>query len=309
MRALFADVGGTNARFRLVAKGEAVREASLSSASFSSLGDAVASFLEGETVEAMSLALAGPIREGECRATNLPWVVTERALSERFRATVTLLNDFTAATLGACALPREELISLREGRANGEGRTLVIGAGTGLGAAFRVGGQVCASEAGHRTFAPRTPEERAVAKAIGRDNKGRVTVEDVVSGSGLAAIHRALSGEAAAPHEVTSRAIAGDNHALATVDVFCGAYGATVSDMALSLLPSRIIVCGGLAPRLFVGALAVRARANFFCGFDDKAPMTDVVRALEVTLCARDDIGLVGAAHALASGFSRAGRT
>ena len=299
MRALLADVGGTNARFRLRDR-DGDREATLSSASFSTLAAAIESFLSGAQVERMVLALAGPVSAGVCRATNLPWVVSEEELALRFGVEVTLLNDFEAAAYGASAVSRSDLVSLRAGERTG-GPVLVIGAGTGLGAAFLIDGVAYPSEAGHRSFAARTDEERMVERSIAKEKAGRLTVEDVISGSGFAATYRALCGtETVDPAEVTRLAIAGDERALHAVDVFCEAYGATVSDMALSLVPTGgVLLCGGLAPRFFVGELRARACTSFFRGFDDKEPMVDLVRALDVALANQDDLGLLGAARFL----------
>lgn len=96
------DIGGTRARFAL-AGAEMGSVAEFASADFRGPEALVRAWLAGSEVRptAACLALAGPVREGRCVATNLPWVVEADALSASLGFPVVLINDFHAAALGA----------------------------------------------------------------------------------------------------------------------------------------------------------------------------------------------------------------
>src|SRR5206468_115783 len=85
---LAGDVGGTKtdlALFDKDARGRLtmVRDGTLRSADFVSLELAIERFLDGgprSTIAAACLGVAGPVVDGRCQATNLPWVDGERRL-------------------------------------------------------------------------------------------------------------------------------------------------------------------------------------------------------------------------------------
>ena len=128
--------------------------------------------------------------------TNVPWIVDLDA----FRREMTiprayLLNDLEALAWSVPVLTPDEIDVVHEGRADARGNVALIAAGTGLGIALlpNVDGRLVprASEGGHVDFAPRNADERALADALTREY-GRVDIERVVSGPGLANIHRIL---------------------------------------------------------------------------------------------------------------------
>ena len=114
----------------------------------------------GGTLARACFGIAGPVEGNVCRATNLPFVVDGRALSQRLGiAKVRLVNDFYAAALGSVAVPADKLVALGGGPRDPKGPVAVLGAGTGLGQAFLLWSpadgrhQVVPSEGGHCDFA------------------------------------------------------------------------------------------------------------------------------------------------------------
>src|SRR5512133_2541868 len=119
---LAGDIGGTNSRLALYEATPIVVvtplfERTYPSTSHGSLDDiadaflvAASSALDGRAgkskgVSAACLAIAGPIENNICRATNLPWVVDGRSLAARLGIErVRLINDFHAAALGVTAV-------------------------------------------------------------------------------------------------------------------------------------------------------------------------------------------------------------
>ena len=66
----------------------------------------VETFLAGRRVLAAGFGVAGPVRDGRCEATNLPWVVDAALLAGQLALPrVALVNDLFANALGLAELP------------------------------------------------------------------------------------------------------------------------------------------------------------------------------------------------------------
>src|SRR5947209_12648700 len=105
-----------------------------------------------------------------------------------------LLNDFEAQALSLPALLPEWAQDIGSVAAPEGGLRLVLGPGTGLGAAAlaEVRGQLLplATEIGHTDFGPVGAEEEQIWGHLERAH-GRVTAECVISGPGLVRLHKA----------------------------------------------------------------------------------------------------------------------
>lgn len=313
---LVADIGGTNARFRL---GE--REATLSSNAHRSAEDAIETFLAGAAAPAVIvLAVAGPVQDGRCMGTNLPWSLDERALGERFGAQVKLLNDFEAVAEGVERVAPSELRPLRGGLRDDAGTIAILGAGTGLGEALvvRDGVQriVVPSEGGHTDFGPWDERSDAVLRHL-RAKYGRVSVERVASGLGLADLYPLVLSEGwaagrpetlagvADPARAIGEAVQADPAARLAVELFARALGAEAGNLALKSMPrGGVRIAGGMLPKLLERAAELVAPA-FLAGYLDKGRMRPVVERFAVDVVLAGDVGLRGAAavaERLASG-------
>ena len=144
MRILAGDVGGTKtslAIFEIGRRGRSVvRSERYPSRAHSSLEEVVDIFLRGEAAQAAAgFGVAGPVRDGAAKITNLPWRIEESRLE---RATgiprVVLLNDFVSNARGLPFLRGRQLATLARGRPEPGGPIGILGAGTGLGQACLV---------------------------------------------------------------------------------------------------------------------------------------------------------------------------
>ena len=133
MKVLAGDIGGTNSRLAIYdmdgvdgrARAKPIFEQTYPSAAHPSLDVIAESFLDAAAsearrptpkIESACFGIAGPIENNICRATNLPWVVDGRALSQRLAIPrVQLVNDFHAAALGVTAVRPDELVALGGG--------------------------------------------------------------------------------------------------------------------------------------------------------------------------------------------------
>jgi len=227
---------------------------------------------------------------------------------------VRLLNDFEAGAHALDALGAADLETLQPGAPREGAPRLLIGAGTGLGVAFLVGRgnalRILPGEGGHAGFAPADELQEALCRHL-RSLLGRVEIEHVVSGPGLARIYGFLrdTGRHAQSAAATAALAAGDPAAAiaelalgtndplasAALDLFVACYGAAAGDYALAVLPrAGVYVAGGIAPRILS-----RLRAGgFVASFNAKGAFADAAHDCPVHVVTNARLGLLGAAAA-----------
>jgi glucokinase len=317
---LAGDVGGTKTNLALYDKRGSglipIRETSLQSRQFDSLEAAIQRFLEGgprQALDAACLGVAGPVVEGRCVATNLPWIIDEQVLSRAIPAAkVRLLNELEAAGYGVLILPANELRTLQAGVPK-RGSMAVIAAGTGLGEAMivREGERrvVIATEGGHTDFAPRGDLEEDLLKYL-RKEFGRVSVERILAGPGFFNLYRFLrdTGWAKESPEVADKVRSGDPAAVITsragsdgdplcvkaVEMFVSIYGAEAGNLALKTLAvGGVVVAGGIAPRI----IDWMTTGNFMTAFKDKGRLSPLMDGIPVQVALNPKAPLLGAAE------------
>ena len=286
---------------------------------FPSLADAARHHLEetGARPGSAVLAVAGRVEREQARMTNHPWVVSaERVRDALDLESVLLVNDFVAQSAALRLLREADLAPIgapaRIATDGDEPRTYaVLGPGTGLG----VGALVCrdgrhyplATEGGHASFAPGTPEEIAILEHLSSDY-GRVSNERLVSGDGLVNIHRALSRIAGLdpgpmrPEDVTAGASAGDRRCLRTIDVFCAVFGAIAGDMVMTFGAwAGVYLSGGLVPVL----LPALQHSGFRQRFEGKGRYAPAMARVPTLAVLHPQPGLLGAAALAADAHAR----
>lgn len=332
---LAGDIGGTKTILRLLAGRQVVLERRYASAEYADLAPIVLDFLQAAAAEqgaapsvrAACFAIAGPVDDEACRVTNLPWVLHEARLEAELRIpNVRLINDFAAVGFGIPALEPGDLRTLQEGDPDPAAPIAVLGAGTGLGQGFLLpangGHKVFPSEGGHADFAPRSAREFRLLSYL-REAHGltRVSVERVVSGSGIVSIYEFLRRSApdrespamAATYarylkelgrddktidlaaEISKAAMAGkDFLSQETMDLFVSAYGAEAGNLALKLLPyGGLYVAGGITGKI----LPLLERGVFLEALREKGRMRPLVEKVPVHLVINPRVGLLGAAR------------
>ncbi len=320
MTVLAGDIGGTKTALGLfdkTARGLVLlRDDTLSSHGFPSLEAAIERFLAAgprPPLDAVCLGVAGPVVDGRCVATNLPWVIDERVLASSIPAArVKLLNDLEIAAHGVLSLPDEELRTLQAGVPR-RGHLVLIAAGTGLGEALIVqdGDRrvVIASEGGHADFAPRGDLEEDLLRFL-RKEFGRVSLERILSGPGLFNVYRFLRDTRWAKEsaEVGDRMRAGDPSAVVTemaltgrdamcgkaLDIFVSVYGAEAGNLALKAMAvGGVFVGGGIAPRIMPRLTS----GAFVTAFRDKGRLAALMEAMPIRVALNPRAPLLGAAQ------------
>ncbi|KAF1685182.1 glucokinase [Pseudoxanthomonas broegbernensis] len=318
-----ADVGGTHVRIGLVRPG-ANGDAPLSMlayskfrcADYASLSDIVRAFLSGlgaQPARVAVIASAGyPLADGSVIAANLPWRLSPAQVREDTGLeAVHLVNDFEAVAHAVPHLGASEVLRLSGPALGAPGPLLVLGPGTGLGAAVWIptAGRpaVLATEAGQAALAATTELEVELLRQMLREHS-HVPIEHALSGPGLLNLYRALCAlravrpEYAAPGEITAAAIDGrDAIARECLHVFCGLLGSVVGDMALFYGAQGVYLAGGILPRIRQFLLD----SAFVARFLDKGPMREALERVPVKLVEHGQLGVVGAANWYLGGPSR----
>lgn len=311
--ALVADIGGTNTRIAL-AEGMRLLPDTLrrfANAEHASLSEVLERFLAdqgGVDCAAAAVAVAGPVREGRGTLTNLDWTIDEATVARAARAErVAVINDLQAQGHALGHLPEGALSQVVAGpdAAPGQSR-LVIGIGTGFNAApvheGASGRLVAPAEAGHVTLPVRDEAGLRLARFLAREH-GFASVEDALSGRGLAHLYAWLGAEEGAPREADSGAILAalergdDPRAERAVRLFVQLLGAVAGDLALTMLPfGGIYLAGGMA-RAMTPHLS---RFGFTAAFRDKGRFSRFMEDFGVWVIEDDFAALRGLAHHLA---------
>lgn len=308
MPILAADIGGTSTRLRLVHGAETLDEKDYSSQDYPDLNSILDNFIKANSpvdLQSACLAVAGPVRDGTARVTNLPWEVHESLISEDFTIPqVRIINDFEAIGYALAILPPDDFYELQAGSPDSVGTRALIGAGTGLGVAIvtRCGErwQVLPGEGGHVDFAPRTAEQQALLDYL-QQQSARVSVEMLLSGPGLERIYEFICTQNGidpgsvrrTAASISSTALIGrDPLAVKTLDLFVEIYGAQAGNLALtSLATGGVFIAGGIAPKI----LSLLKRGRFIEMFSDKPPMSELLHSMPVRVVLNTRSGLLGA--------------
>lgn len=292
---LAADIGGTHGRVALMRASqdgvETLAYRVFACAQFPSLPDLLQAFVATDVptpVKHCVLACAGQVAGDEVVNDNLPWPIHLTPLRQILGLDhVAVLNDF------------EALAYALDGPLTGSGRhlcgpqtpctgpILVIGPGTGLGAAVHVpgpdGGFVLTTEAGQMDYAPHSVREREILAFLA-PNGGYVPFEHLVSGPGLLTIYATLCtllGEAptlATPEGVTSAAMArSDAQAVEAVDIFCASLGSFAGNLAMTFMATGgVYLAGGFLSSLFASLSRSAFEERFLHGRSARTLLTQV---------------------------------
>jgi glucokinase len=315
---LAGDLGGTKTLIGLYER-DARRPRHITTSEFSTLkynglDEIIREFLSsdagrGVRVDSAVIGVAGPVRNQEVQLTNVPWHLRARELEQGTGiGSVVLLNDVEAMAYSVEVLDPSERVLLQAGNPDPAGNSALVSIGTGVGMAVlhRVNERLIPlpSEGGHADFAARTEREIALVRTL-RPKYGRVEIERVVAGPGLANIGRFTHG-GACPQFPAGLAPADEPPAIAraalegtcpicreALEMFVEALGAVAGNLAVTAKATAGIYIGGGAPGKILPALQ---SGRFMSAFVAKAPIEELVRSIPVTVITTADAGLFGAA-------------
>ena len=275
---LLGDIGGTNARFAILADDRIGSIETLAVRDYPHFADSVLAFLsrhsEARAFARMFLACAGPIENERCELTNSSWIIDAAELRASFNWAVRIINDFEALAWSLPILESSDLFTIGNGGADPTASMAVLGPGTGLGVACHAlnpaGEIVIASEGGHATLPATCRREDAIIEHL-RNRFGHVSVERVLSGDGLVNLYEAiaaidhLSAVRRSAASITTGAIEGGCPICReALELFCAMLGSVAGDVALTFAAKGgVFIAGGIAPRIVEYLRDSQFRARF----------------------------------------------
>src|SRR5271165_4101364 len=319
---LAGDIGGTHARLAAFEtegnRLQCVVEKVYASREHNGLPEIVAHFVRTEGIPAQSacFGVAGPVRGGRSKISNLPWVIDSRELAAQLKLrTVGLINDLEAFAYGIDALESKDFVTLSEGSSEAEGNTAVVSAASGLGEAglywdgYRHHPFAC--EGGHTEFAPKNDLEIELLQYLMKKyGNQHVSYERILSGPGIKNIYEFLRDTSKEQEPDWLRdelANASDAPALIselaltkkaaicdrTLSIFVSVFGSEAGNCALKFMCTGGIFVAGIAgkiePKMKEGA--------FMDSFLSKGRMKPLLQEIPVKIVLNDDSGLIGAAR------------
>jgi glucokinase len=263
--------------------------------------------------------IAGPVVNGRCKTTNLPWIVSEVRIKKRFKwEHVRLINDLTATAKGIPFLNSRELFPLNKARARKRQNIGLVAPGTGLGEALLIYREGCyipvSSEGGHADFSPNNKDEVNLWQHL-HHRFGHVSIERVLSGAGLANIYSWLkeSGrykepiwlskkiKEMDPARVITEAAMNNRNSLCikSLNMFVSILGAVAGNLALTATASGgIYLGGGIPPKI----LPKLKDGLFMEAFTNKGRFQEFLEKIAVRVILNDRAALLGAAYCALKG-------
>jgi glucokinase len=294
-------------------------------------------------------ACAGPVADNQVVFTaNCQWLIAGTEICKSFPGieTCKIINDFEAQGYGVLTIDHEkEVVALNTPKTlvNGKPRKgypmACVGAGTGLGECYltpdgdtdylvtnpdaAVQYSCYPSEGGHAEFAPRNDLEREMLVFLQKkfSSKHRVSIERVVSGTGLANIYEFMAlkyptmlnaevhAEFLKAGPMQGKVVSVNAKECKVCDLsmrtFASSYGSEVGVAALKFIPlSGLYVTGGLTPKNLEWILnpssdqdktAGKGAGEFMQAFKDKGRVSALLDDVPVWAVLVEDLGVRGA--------------
>lgn len=314
------DIGGTKTILALYQQQDndwvCCKKETFNSADFDSFVELFDRFLRTEknlVLQCVCIGVAGPVVNGDCITTNLPWVLKREEIIRQTGAKhVCLMNDLEATAWGVLNLPENDFVELNSEAKVNKGNLAVLAAGTGLGEAIVVWGDdkhhVVATEGGHTDFSPRNELEIGLLRYLMTLYPDHVSYERVVCGQGLVNIYHylksiqgsqidtdveLLSGKKDLAAIIGEKGVANKNDlCVKALQMFCEIYGAEAGNLALKCLPrAGVILAGGIAAKI----LPSMKKGDFMRGYLAKGRYKAVLQNFSIKVCLNPEAALTGA--------------
>jgi glucokinase len=317
---LAGDIGGTKTNLALYdIKDDEVKEifsfkfVSGDYTKFTDILDEFKQKIPNTQIVSACFGIAGPVVNGECDTTNLPWgkVIIKELEKNLGTSKVALLNDLAATAYGMLYLAEDELVHLNPKGVKTKNTSCVIAAGTGLGEGILYfdgdSYHPMPTEGGHTDLAAQSELEDELLKWLRLRYPDHVSYERVVCGEGIYTLYEFLKeyenldepqklkelkeGDKSA---MISECALNDKDPLCvkTLNLFCKLYGAETGNLALkSLSIGGVFVGGGIAPKI----LPILQNGIFMEAFLAKGRFKDLLEKMEVKVSLNQETALLGA--------------
>lgn len=315
--ALVADIGGSKTRLALAYRDErriALERIVTIATPVDPIGRSIRAYWNDAGRPELTLVAAGAAgrvhgsgARASVKLTNRPLAITADELAQACDAPAgVLMGDLGAAAHALRLLESRDLVAVGAPEAPGEGARLVIGVGTGFGAAvLSREGAVLETEAGHMDLATVAADEHRWRDQLAPQS--RLSVEHVLSGAGMLRLAEVVAGQRHASCDLLfAAARAQEPAARAAIVAFSRWLGRSASNLVLATGAwGGVYLVGGVVQ----GLAELLDVAAFRDGFEDKAPFTHDLAAVPVFRITAAEPALLGlGAFALALDETRVRR-
>ena len=245
-RVLLIDIGGTNIRTASADIGSStlINPNKQNLDCLASFDEMLQGFLEKDvSIRHLVFSIAGPKLHHSIAMTNREFKIDEAEILKKFKVdSCHILNDWESIGHGLSLFKQDEISFINQGNPFNE-TALILGPGTGLGAAQVIRGDiVLPTEIGNSSFTiPNLFLELGL-----KNKKDFNVVEDLISGGGLAKIYSYFAGTDKSPEEIVG-SYDSDQFAQKSIDVFLISLAQILSELALAYMPGKgIYLAGGL---------------------------------------------------------------
>jgi len=314
-QALVADIGHTNMRFALADIDElTIRDfAIMSTPMFSGAGEALEAYLRTvpDRPSMVAVSVAGPVAEGRARLSRSIWSFAVEDIRNVIDAEVCLINEIEGLAQLLPHLVEHDVHNLGGLQGDPQAPKLVVGVGTTVSLAGLVpttsepvviGGQ---SEA--IAFACQSEREAALVRAMPHQFP-YAAAGDVLSASGLVALHKALKGATAdtsSAADIVHAALAHqDQAAKQAVEQFISWLGGFAADMTLAYGAAGGVYLAGGMPRAM---LEVLQSGLFRAAFEARGDAAEMLAGIPVNVITAPDACLRAAALAASRALREGG--
>ena len=315
---LAGDIGGTKTTLQACKvdgnSSDIIIKQTLPSKHYNSFYDLLDEFLLPANISTnhtinVCLAVAGPVDNGKSNITNLPWVIDEEFLLNKYQFnTIKIVNDFTAIGFSLSKLRDSDVLTLHSGFAKEKGTRTILGAGTGLGMCMVICENdktiVIPSEVGNSNFAPGNEFSRELIQYMAQNNISAV-YDNVLSGSGLENIYTLIQHKYNHPTQkdqtekadlaafISESALRGDEPAaMQALEHFVKIYAIAARNIALTTFSTGgLYIAGGIAPKI----ISKLKTNSFIETFLDNIKMRHILEMMPINIIVNSDAGLLGA--------------
>ncbi len=334
MNFLACDLGGTKVLLGIYerVKDSSIPKLVLKEKYFSNEWDSLYSILDDffskkpldiSILKSACFAIAGPIKDENCKLTNLPWNISKVELKNKLKLnSIELINDFAVLVYGIPFLDRNQFQTIQIGEESLVNNKLhtIVGAGTGLGISRGLINsdniEILSSEGGHIEFAPKNSKEWELKVWLKKFlNLERISCERIISGEGLCNIAKwrfsysdvvnhsfqnilnASKTSEEAKKELASKICKfsekGEPVLREIESIWLSNYASYLGDVALhELCYGGLWIAGGTAPKHFKNFKS----DSFLKHFSDKGRYKDILKCIPVRVILDEEFGLFSAA-------------
>ncbi|MBX7043355.1 MAG: glucokinase [Ignavibacteria bacterium] len=317
---LAGDAGATKTVLALCkvisGRANAILQKEYPSRSYPSLESVVNDFLllAGVMPEVFCVGVPGPVEQGRCSATNIPWHIDSDLIAKHTGIpNVLVRNDLEVIGHSIGLLSGSDFECIHGNAMHvKEGNSVVIAPGTGLGQAViaHCGNltSVIPTEGGHADFAPQDELQYRLHRFLSA-KFGHVSLERVLSGNGICSIYDFLiddvdnsgnCGEVPVPEGegkagiISAKATAEESETcVKAMELFSSILGAHAGNMALSFNAKGGVFLAGGIPAKNIGFIR---SSKFVSAYLGKGRLSGYVRECPVFVITAEYPGLIGAA-------------